>query len=164
VATGNSDRATRVTAFSRQLAQAHNTLRDRLQALRSDLGSPTADERALPAHCLAFCSALTAHHEGEDAGMFAELLSARPDLEPAVGNLVQDHRMIAAILTSVRDLAREATRATPERQERIRRELDGLAAIMESHFRYEERALGAVLDAGGVLDTGWSAPVFRFES
>ncbi|GAA4603289.1 hypothetical protein BJY16_004564 [Actinoplanes octamycinicus] len=42
----------------------------------------------------------------------------------------------------------------------IRRELDGLTAIMESHFRYEERALHAAL-AAGVPDTGWSDPVLR---
>ena len=27
---------------------------------------------SLTTHCLAFCAALTAHHQGEDAGMFAE--------------------------------------------------------------------------------------------
>ncbi len=47
---------------------------------------------------------LTAHHSGEDNGMFAELLRARPDLESVVANLVQDHQMIAAILSSVRAL------------------------------------------------------------
>jgi len=32
---------------------------------------------------------------------------------------------------------------------------------MESHFAYEERAIGAALD-GGIPDTGWSGMVFRF--
>jgi len=36
-----------------------------------------------------------------------------------------------------------------------------LAAIMESHFAYEEREIGAALD-GGIPDTGWSGMVFRF--
>ena len=71
--------------------------------------------------------------------------------------------MITGILTTVRDLAHEAAGATPERLEAIRRELDGLAAIMESHFGYEERAISEALD-GGVQDTGWSTPVFRFRT
>lgn len=156
-----ADNSDRTTALSRQLAQAHNTLRRQLRGLQANLGSQTADERALLTHCLAFCSALTTHHQGEDAGLFAELLRVRPDLEPVVRNLVHDHQMIASILVSVRDLASEATEATPERREIIRRELDGLAAIMESHFGYEERAISAALDGGGVEDTGWSRPVFR---
>lgn len=71
--------------------------------------------------------------------------------------------MITGILTAVRDLAHEAAGSTPERLEAIRRELDGLAAIMESHFGYEERAIGEALD-GGVQDTGWGIPVFRFRT
>jgi hypothetical protein len=42
----------------------------------------------------------------------------------------------------------------------LRRELDGLAAIVEPHFGYEERAISAALDHG-VPDTGWSRPVLR---
>jgi hypothetical protein len=160
VAVSDVDRA---AALSRQLAQAHSTLRDQLQDLRSDLGSRATHEHDLRAHCVALCSALTAHHAGEDTGMFAELLRVRPDLEPVVGNLVQDHQMIAGILVSVRRLASEAAEAGPERRETIRRELDGLAAIMESHFRYEERAISAALDSGAVRNTGWGAAVFRLK-
>jgi hypothetical protein len=43
----------------------------------------------------------------------------------------------------------------------IGRELDGLAAIMESHFGYEERAISEALD-GGMPDISWSNMVFRF--
>jgi hypothetical protein len=32
----------------------------------------------LLAHCLAFCSALRAYHQGEEAGLFAELLRPGP--------------------------------------------------------------------------------------
>lgn len=66
--------------------------------------------------------------------------------------------MIASILTSVRGLASEATGATAERRMAIGRELDGLAAIVESHFGYEERSLADALDSG-IPDTGWSGPV-----
>lgn len=145
-------------AWSQQLSQAHAVLRQQLHDLRADPGSGQAAE-ALMTHCLAFCSALSAHHEGEDAGLFAELLRARPDLKDVVRKLTEDHQLVAGILASVRDLVRPAAVAAPERQEMIRRELDGLAAIMESHFRFEERAIGDAID-DGVLDTGWTAAVF----
>lgn len=164
----------RTTAWSRQLAEAHATLRERLRRLRSNPGGGPGGggpgggrdgdgaDGDLLAHCLGFCAALTAHHEGEDGGLFAELLRVRPDLEATVDALEEDHWLIARILGTVQDLARESQGGvTPERERRIQGELDGLAAIMESHFRYEERAIGAALD-DGVADTGWSRPVLTF--
>lgn len=103
----------RITAWSAQLAQAHHTFRRHLQLLKENLDDPKAREPGLITYCLAFCSALTTHHVGEGDGMFVDLLRARPDLEPTIANLVQDHRMIATILASVRDLATEAGGATP---------------------------------------------------
>jgi hypothetical protein len=139
----------RVVAFSVQLAQAHHELRRRLATLRADPRS------SLAAHCLAFCAALTAHHEGEDEGMFAGLLRERPDLAGTVAKLMQDHEMISSILQRVSSLADQPAEAA-------QRELDGLAAIMESHFRYEERAISQALDTAAP-DDGWSAQVFRFQ-
>jgi hypothetical protein len=97
---------------------------------------------------------------GEDDGMFRELLDARPDLAPTIHNLIDDHAAIAAILLQVRALAAQAKTTPAESLPGLRRELDGLAAIAESHFGYEERAISAALD-NGVPDTGWSRPVFR---
>ncbi len=93
--------------------------------------------------------------------MFAELLRERPDLAGTVSKLIEDHEMIASILSRVAELADDAARPQGPALEAIGRELDGLAAIMESHFNYEERALGGALD-GGIRDTGWSDMVFRF--
>jgi hypothetical protein len=140
----------RTVAFGRQLARAHQELRDRIARLRAGVDDPTS----LSAHCLAFCSALTSHHEGEDGGMFVELLKVRPDLAGTVAKLVEDHEMIGTILTRVADLASSPASAA------LAGELDGLAAIMESHFRFEERTVGAALD-DGVPDTGWTDAVFR---
>ncbi|MFJ9776713.1 hemerythrin domain-containing protein [Kitasatospora sp. NPDC101157] len=160
----------RTAALSLQLSQAHNELRRRLAGVRSALGrSPGAGGDSLTAHCLAFCAAMTIHHQGEDEGMFTALLRERPDLEPTVAKLVEDHGLIAAILTRVRDLADQAAGQNGAALESIGRELDGLAAVMESHFIYEERAVGAALDTaldaapGGALraDDGWTRPVLR---
>ncbi|MGI5184195.1 hemerythrin domain-containing protein [Dactylosporangium sp. CA-152071] len=134
----------RAVAFSLQLKQAHQELRRQLATLRA--GSPGT----LTTHCLAFCAAVTAHHQGEDAGMFAELLRLRPDLEGTVAKLVEDHEMIAGLLTRIAGLADGPSTDS----------IDGLAAILESHFRFEERTISAALDA--TPDTGWTASVFEF--
>jgi hypothetical protein len=157
VATNNSQRA---VAFSRQLRQAHQHLRDQLTTIRAELGRNEHAKTELPVRCLTFCSALTTHHKGEDDGMFTELLDARPDLAPVIQNLIDDHAAIAAILLQVRALATQAKTTPAESLPLLRRELDGLAAIAESHFGYEERAISAALD-NDVPDTGWSRPVFR---
>jgi hypothetical protein len=67
---------------------------------------------------------------------------------------------MAAILGQLRALATRARTTPADSLAELRAELDGLAAIAESHFRYEERALSAALDEG-VPDTGWSRAVFR---
>jgi Hemerythrin HHE cation binding domain len=157
VATNDSQRA---VAFSRQLRQAHHHLRDQLISIRAELGRFEHTETELPVRCLAFCSVLTTHHVGEDYGMFKELLDARPDLAPTIQNLIDDHAAIAAILLRVQALATQAKTTPADTLPRLQRELDGLAAIAESHFGYEERAISAALD-NDVPDTGWSRPVFR---
>jgi hypothetical protein len=157
VATNGSQRA---VAFSRQLRQVHQHLREELTRIRGELGRIEHTENELPVHCLAFCSALTTHHRGEDDGMFTELLNARPDLAPTIKNLIDDHAAIGAILLQIRALALQAKCTPADSLPVLRRELDGLAAIAESHFGYEERAISAALDSD-VPDTGWSRPVFR---
>jgi hypothetical protein len=97
--------------------------------------------------------------------LFVQLLRARPDLAATVAKLVEDHEMIAGIASRVRALADQAADQAADSDadgvEAIAREMDGLTAIMESHFRYEERAISRALD-DGVADTGWSEMVFRF--
>ncbi|GGM29493.1 hemerythrin domain-containing protein [Dactylosporangium sucinum] len=137
---GDGDRA---LALRAQLAEVHRSLLDRVDELRGG--------RPLLAHCLAFCAALTSHHRAEDEGLFAELVRVRPDLAPAVGKLMEDHELIAMLL------ARVEAAADPDA---AARELDGLAAIMASHFAFEERALREAL--GGALEPAeWFPAVFE---
>ena len=150
----------RAVAFSLQLRRAHQQLRDELARIREALGGDEYVVTGLQVHCLAFCSALATHHRGEDDGMFTQLLDARPDLAPAIRNLTGDHAAIAVILHQIRALAVAGKAAPAESLPELRRELDGLAAIMESHSGYEERAISTALDHG-VPDTGWPRPVLR---
>jgi hypothetical protein len=158
VASHDRDRA---VALSLQLAQAHDELRRQLRSLKADLGRRRPSDDGLVTHCLAFCAAITAHHQGEDAGMFAELLRRRPDLAGTIGKLVEDHALISWILTRITDLAADATASRGAALNAISGELDGLAAIVESHFAFEERTISVALD-GGTPDPDWSDAVFRF--
>lgn len=157
VATNDAQRA---EVFSLQIRRAHQQLRDELARIREALGGDEHVITGLQVHCLAFCSALATHHRGEGDGMFTQLLDARPDLAPAIGNLIDDHAAIAEILHQIRALGLQGKAIPPESLPELRREFDGLAAIVESHFGYEERAISAALDHG-VPDTGWSRPEFK---
>jgi len=100
--------------------------------------------------------------------MFSELLRVRPDLAGTIEKLLEDHALITEILSHVSELANRAEASRGQTLEAIGRELDGLAAIMESHFGYEERAIGRALDGAvfdsAVLDADWSGAVFRFDA
>ena len=151
----------------------HDGLRADLRRLRAATvaGAPLAGDRALSLHCVAFCSAVTRHHTGEDAGAFPALARQYPELGPVIGALQEDHALIAGIVARVEEIAGALSRG--EAAERLVGELDGLAAILESHFSFEERRITKALDdlrtdapaaellgtgpAGGVVayDDGW---------
>jgi hemerythrin-like domain-containing protein len=134
----------RVVALSLQLAQAHQELRRQIELLKAGLEQPQPTG-ALLTRCLVFCAALTSHHRGEDGGLFADLLRQRPDQSGTVAKLVEDHEMIASILARVAEIAGQISGSAGSAADSTRLELDGLTAIMESHFAYEERAIGAAL-------------------
>ena len=113
----------------------------------------TAIPDDLLGHCLGFCAAIHAHHTGEDERLLPQLRAAAPELAPVIDNLIEDHALVSGILRRIRELlAPESGAAEPGM---LVRELDGLTAILESHFGYEERRLSQALDA---LDPGTSIP------
>ena len=77
-----------------------------------------------------------------------------PELGEVVDRLEQDHRMIGTLLADLERVVREGAG-----REVVLRHLEGVDAIMESHFRYEERELVVLLDAasgdGPVLPEGF---------
>jgi hemerythrin-like domain-containing protein len=144
----------RLIAWNRELAAAHQRLRRALRLVRDALGTGDRDalgtgDRAaartdLMLYCHGFCTALSGHHVSEDTALFPELSARHPALKPTLAKLRQDHEMIASLLTQF-DHALTSSAATSE----LLRHLGGLSAIMESHFRYEERQL---LDILATLD------------
>jgi len=135
----------RLIAWHREVSASHTRLRAALQLAQDSLTVPQlsdqhAASRDLLLYCLGFCAALGGHHRSEDTRLFPELAGRHPELDETIAYLQQDHSMIAHLLGGLEKAVR--SQAPPEE---IGRHLEGLAAIMESHFRYEERQLLAVL-------------------
>jgi hypothetical protein len=122
------DEYRRLTALGTQLIETHARLLDAIDDLRDG----TVPVRDLTTHCLAFCAALTGHHTEEDADVFPMLAARHPELREVLDGLKRDHEVMAGMLDRV-------AAGVPG-------ELDGLAALLESHFAWEERRLVAVLN------------------
>jgi hypothetical protein len=144
---------TRLVAWSQELRRVHARLREALKITRTALSSGTQDQQAsrdLLLFCHGFCTALTGHHEGEGRELFPAIAAAHPDLRRALRLLEQDHLMIARLLSEMR--AAVAAAACPAD---LGRHLDGIAAITENHFRYEEDQLLSVMETLALdADTG----------
>jgi Hemerythrin HHE cation binding domain len=134
----------RLTAWDRELAAAHQRLRQALGRARAalDAGAAIPAPAGLLLFGQGFCTALRGHHHSEDGALFPELAARDPALRPAIAKLTQDHELIASL---IRQLDQALAAAAPP--DVLARQLDGLAAIMESHFRYEERQLRGPLAA-----------------
>ncbi|MBO0981772.1 hemerythrin domain-containing protein [Microbacterium sp. SD291] len=131
--------ADRLIAWDRELRTAHTTLRAALEATRSALsaGDETPDSaRELTLFCIGFCSALDGHHRSEDRSLFPALRAEHPELGGVIDKLMQDHSMLSHLLSSLRHAVESG-----ESADSIERHLDGVGAIMESHFRFEEREI-----------------------
>ncbi|GIF67833.1 hypothetical protein Ais01nite_58680 [Asanoa ishikariensis] len=135
---------TRLIAWSHELRQVHTRLREALDLTRTAISEGRSGEAAtrdLLLYCHGFCAALDGHHRGEDHTLFPAIKAAHPKLAPVLRQLTQDHSMIAHLLGG---LQAALDRSAPVTE--LDRHLDGVAAIMESHFRYEERQLLTVLE------------------
>jgi hypothetical protein len=124
----------RLTAFGNQLIESHIRLRELLAGLRD--GTYTGID--LRTHCLTFCSVLTKHHAAEDDGGFPVLAQRYPELRPVLAELSNDHQQIAEVLDRLKNLT--TNDVVPER------ELDTLAALLETHLVYEEKKIVAALN------------------
>ncbi len=159
----------RLTAFGNQLVQVHDWLRKELARLHDDLGS-VADGRAerlrdLRAHCLTFCSALTRHHTGEDGGAFLVLSEKYAELRPVLEELAHDHDVMTGIIERLEELVGGVGPASsPAEILHVQRELDGLTAIMETHFRYEEKRIVEALNSLDMPEWQAAKPSFLLKS
>jgi hemerythrin-like domain-containing protein len=140
----SEDEKSRLIAWNRELADAHQRLRQALRIARDalDAGDAGLAGGDLLLYCHGFCAALSGHHLSEDAALFPVLAARHPTLRPVIAKLTQDHEMIAALLAQF-----AGALSAPATPGEVARHLDGLSAVMESHFNYEERQLLATLSA-----------------
>lgn len=132
----------------------HDRLRQALRVARESLDATDADPtstgpkaagadaatRDLLLYCHGFCVALGSHHLSEDVRLFPLLEEQHPELRETLAKLRQDHSMIAHLLTQLE----HSVNSSPTIAD-LERHLEGLGAVMESHFRYEERQLLGIL-------------------
>lgn len=107
------------TSLGTLMVLTHARLRDMLDDLRDGLP------------CLEFCSLLTEHHTDEDDNLFPRLAARHPELRQFLDELRRDHQVIASMLPTVQD--------DPEA-------LNGLTAVLETHFTGEEKRLTTLLN------------------
>ncbi|MFA7761433.1 hemerythrin domain-containing protein [Streptomyces sp. NPDC048723] len=151
----------RLEAFGNQLIEVHLWLREELAALRQGVDTYLADGtrlRELRTHCLTFCSALDRHHTGEDDFAFDRVAEQFPELRPVLEELRRDHRLVDDSLQRLETLVGELDRDSDPTE--FRRELDSLAALIETHFVYEEKRIVAALNALDVPSWDRSRPAF----
>jgi hemerythrin-like domain-containing protein len=139
------DSSARLTALGYQLIETHARLLESLDDIR-DGGAPPRD---LATHCLTFCAAVTRHHTEEDGTVFPALAARHPELREVLDGLEHDHQVMAGMLHRVSELAGRID------TDGALAELDGLAALLESHFAWEERR---VVDALNALPPGELRP------
>lgn len=132
---------TRLVAWAHELRAVHARLREALDLVRAT-GTDSRVARDLLIYCRGFCTALTRHHEGEDAHLFPAIAAEHPHLAETLRKLTQDHSMMSHLISGL-----EAALDRDEPPDSVHSHLEGLAAIMESHFRFEERALLQVLES-----------------
>jgi hemerythrin-like domain-containing protein len=131
--------AARLIAWDQELRAAHTRLRAALTATREAVDRGEAAPEAtseLLLYCIGFCAALDGHHGAEDRALFPVLRAEHPELGGMIDKLMQDHSMLAHLLASLRSAAERGEDAAT-----IGGHLDGIGAIMESHFRFEEREI-----------------------
>lgn len=136
--------ADRAQSWAVQLRRTHTRLREALDLARVALeqgGEVTTSLRDLHVYCLGFCAALSGHHRAEDAGLFPAIERAHPELADTLRYLRGDHAQLEHLLGSLTAAVRRG-----EPPDALLRHLDGVEAIMESHFGYEERQLLRVLE------------------
>lgn len=133
----------RSIAWALEMRRVHDRLRDALALAREaaeDGRPPDPPDRDQLLHCWGFCLALSGHHRSEDEVLFPAALRADPLLREVIPSLRSDHAMIEHLL---HDYRQALDVGDPDE---LLRHLDGISAVMETHFRYEEQRLLPLLE------------------
>ncbi len=149
------------------LRQIHDAFRAELAALESRVAevrrgeASAADVRAavsafggatgltLGQHCAQLCRFVTMHHSLEDSALFPAL-GAHAKVKPVVDRLADEHVVIHEHLVYVDSLAARLD-AEPEVLGELEDAVNRFAAVLRSHFTYEEDELSEPLGLLGIM-------------
>jgi deazaflavin-dependent oxidoreductase (nitroreductase family) len=141
---GQGPPAPNVTSWGAHLALVHDAFRRELALIREEVARSGPGLGAqLRVNCLTLCQGLHNHHTGEDMMMFPMLGRTRPDLEPVLERLREEHERIAVLLGDLRAVV-SADRTDPLP---VLAEVERLTGELEAHLTYEEEQLIPILDA-----------------
>ena len=154
-------------AAGSHLRQIHDAFRAELAALESRVDAvrtgeaSAADVRAavnqlggatgltLGQHCAQLCRFVTMHHSLEDSAVFPAL-GAHAKVRPVVERLAEEHVVIHEHLEYVDSLAARLD-AEPAVLGELDEAVDAFAAVLRSHFTYEEDELKEPLGLLGIM-------------
>ena len=114
-----------------------------------DLGLAAAYQQ-LGSYCGQICSAVRTHHGIEDAFLYPQLRDADAALGLALDRLTLEHEVIHAVLVRLDGTLVELA-TEPGRADRLAAEFRRLRRLLESHFDYEEQAIGTALGVHRVM-------------
>ncbi|WP_344345858.1 nitroreductase/quinone reductase family protein [Kitasatospora putterlickiae] len=136
-----------IAGLADRILEAHDWLRAQLRHLRAETEAHFADGGGarvpslglqIRQHCLAFCQGLTAHHSGEDRGVFPALARSHPQLRGVLERLAEEHRTLSGLKDGLAALVAGIGTAEPGA---FRAELARMTAALEAHLAHEEREL-----------------------
>ena len=104
----------------------------------------SASYQRLGSFCGQLCHAVTQHHMIEDVVLYPQLRAADRDLTETIDRLDLEHRVIHDVLERLDRTLVEFAR-DPEHLETLATHVRHLRSMLESHFTYEEDAIGLAL-------------------
>ena len=111
--------------------------------------SLTASYQRLSSYCGQLCVAVTQHHTIEDVVFQPQLRAADPALDPTLDRIALEHGVVHALLERV-DRSAVAFAADRDQLPELAGVLRHLRDLLDSHFAYEEDAVGPALGVHGI--------------
>lgn len=124
--------------------------REEIEAARSIIQELAARQgySGIGSLCSGFCALLTLHHTIEDRQVFPGLGRVEPALVPVLRRLMEEHEVIAEIITLVYGEI-DRTETGREAAPALKRVAEHLRDRLASHLRYEESQLVGALNRHG---------------
>lgn len=98
----------------------------------------------LGSYCGQICAAVRTHHMIEDVALYPQLRAAEQALHDTLDRLTHEHEVIHEVLERL-DAALVAVALDPARLPLLATTYGHLWRLLESHFAYEEEAIGTAL-------------------